>query len=788
MGRRRKVVVSVGCMVVIAFALLASTATTHVVEAQQDDISDSNDTSSCGGIFFDYFAGSNTDSVQFGYFLIYLFLLIYIFIGVSVTAEFFMQAIEFITSQKKVVVEGDQTTQVHIWNGTVANLTLMALGSSAPEILLSVVEVVGNGFNAGELGPGTIVGSAAFNMLIIIAVCVNIKKNRKIKQIRVFYTTYAFSVFAYLWLYFIVANSSEAVIDVWEAVVTVLFFPVLVLAAWLFDKQTQRKEKARKEGNLSSLLTKLGTETTAPEASSHTSSIPQHQVDYIITPVTRVGRAKYRQKLDAALKEVQRTDPNLSAGEQYIEANRIVNKKLKGIDALESGEDVASRATQGLNALGMGLKDVVPPQIGFIDANLVVHKSHRSVSVRIARLPPTDGYKAPHISIRYKTVEGTAFQGVHFHTKEGVLMFPSSKDIVILSLTIDIVPTTPHHRNKNFSIQLESATGHPINWKKRVASVTIQQCPYPNNILEMIRLWYRSVSEQLSEDEEADTPYIEQIRVALRIDGGDDDDDDDDDDGAGDDDEDGEVDENGMVKESSYVKFKDNKDSDDDDDDDDSNKPLYIGSQDEEKQYSIFDYAQYILLVFWNVTFAILTPPTHSFGGWATFGLSLVYIGLLTAFVGDLATGLGCTVGLKDTVTAITFVALGTSVPDVFASKIAAEKEPTADDAVGNVTGSNAVNVFLGVGLAWLLGAAFHSSRGTVFKVNDPALGFSVVVFCTIAVIWFIVMTWRRNVLGAELGGPRIAKRNTIIFFVFLWFVYILLSSLVAYNKFSPGF
>jgi hypothetical protein len=44
------------------------------------------------------------------------------------------------------------------WNDTVANLTLMALGSSSPEILLSVIEICGNGFMSGELGPGTIVG------------------------------------------------------------------------------------------------------------------------------------------------------------------------------------------------------------------------------------------------------------------------------------------------------------------------------------------------------------------------------------------------------------------------------------------------------------------------------------------------------------------------------------------------------------------------------------------------------------------------------------------------------
>jgi len=46
--------------------------------------------------------------------------------------------------------------RVTVWNGTVANLTLMALGSSAPEILLSVIEICSSRFNAGKLGPGTI--------------------------------------------------------------------------------------------------------------------------------------------------------------------------------------------------------------------------------------------------------------------------------------------------------------------------------------------------------------------------------------------------------------------------------------------------------------------------------------------------------------------------------------------------------------------------------------------------------------------------------------------------------
>jgi len=84
-----------------------------------------------------------------------------------------MEAIEKITSKIEVVEiedgEGNmRQKKLLFWNATVANLTLMALGSSAPEILLAVLETCTNlGQCPGELGASTIVGSAAFNLLVI---------------------------------------------------------------------------------------------------------------------------------------------------------------------------------------------------------------------------------------------------------------------------------------------------------------------------------------------------------------------------------------------------------------------------------------------------------------------------------------------------------------------------------------------------------------------------------------------------------------------------------------------
>jgi len=128
---------------------------------------------------------------------------------------------------------------VRIWNETVSNLTLMALGSSAPEIMLSIIEVVGNNFNAGDLGPGTIVGSAAFNLFVIIGLCVSVIPDgevRRIKHLRVFFITASWSIFAYLWLYIIIAVTSPDRVDLWEAILTFVFFPTTVLTAYIADR------------------------------------------------------------------------------------------------------------------------------------------------------------------------------------------------------------------------------------------------------------------------------------------------------------------------------------------------------------------------------------------------------------------------------------------------------------------------------------------------------------------------------------------------------------------------
>lgn len=137
----------------------------------------------------------------------------------------------------------------------------MALGSSAPEILLAVLETVTNlGQCPGELGASTIVGSASFNLLVISGISVYAVSPetdtdddrdaamplgvKRIYDMRVFAVTCSSSLFAYIWLWFVLRDQYVAA---WEGVLTFLYFFVLIGFAYAADKYTA-KQNEKEEG------------------------------------------------------------------------------------------------------------------------------------------------------------------------------------------------------------------------------------------------------------------------------------------------------------------------------------------------------------------------------------------------------------------------------------------------------------------------------------------------------------------------------------------------------------
>lgn len=178
---------------------------------------------------------------------LYCLAIAYLFLGVAIASDIFMSSIEVITSKKRKVLKYDVEKQqkveieVLVWNETVANLTLMALGSSAPEIILATFEAalrLGNEVESDSLGTFTIIGSAAFNLLIITAICIVSVPKPNVKYIRefgVFLMTAIWSIFAYVWMLIVVQYSSPGEIEPWEAWVTLGYMPLFVLLAYFQD-------------------------------------------------------------------------------------------------------------------------------------------------------------------------------------------------------------------------------------------------------------------------------------------------------------------------------------------------------------------------------------------------------------------------------------------------------------------------------------------------------------------------------------------------------------------------
>jgi len=186
--------------------------------------------------------------------IVYLLWLGYLFVGIAIISDIFMESIESITAQTIKYEYWDKeknhqvTVEKQVWNATVANLTLMALGSSAPEILLSVISTVKD-IEAipPELGPSTIVGSASFNLLVISAVSIiavggEEGDTKQIDDLWVFAVTTVFSLWAYIWMWICVGDSF---ISVAEGVLTCVFFFLLVGISYIADRANNYRTTQR---------------------------------------------------------------------------------------------------------------------------------------------------------------------------------------------------------------------------------------------------------------------------------------------------------------------------------------------------------------------------------------------------------------------------------------------------------------------------------------------------------------------------------------------------------------
>eukprot|EP00054_Salpingoeca_dolichothecata_P021636 m.138988 g.138988 ORF g.138988 m.138988 type:complete len:841 (+) comp24055_c1_seq3:37-2559(+) len=829
----------VGGVVSFSFGLVLSSFWTAVF-AQTNTTVPESDPKICeggSGTFLPAFNGQGEDDWPKGLKIFLYFIgLMYSFAGVGVVTDAFMESIEYITSKEKLVMVDNQQVRVAVWNPTVANLTLMALGSSAPEIFLSLIEIVSDDFFSGALGPSTIVGSAAFNLLVILAVCVTAipaGETRKIANLGVFAVTSSMSIFAYLWLLIILLGSTPDAIELWEGLVTLFFFPLLVFVAYLADKGyfTRKEDMKAAEERLSTADSVLhmyvgddeydftpwqtmellggqvhrnidpksaanlatanalkakplsrawyrinanrklvggkpvlpdfedkeirtlemtefsGDKKPLKERPQIRFEVPKYSVienvPEIVLKVIRLGKKDVPVTVDFKTEGVTATEDEDYVGAQGTlrfdrhECEQTITIKIIDDDEPEDDETFLVKLfdpdpdtaiiTQGVAEVTI-IDDDHPGAIGLEHAKYEVLECDGKVDIVVLR---TNGSKG-EISVDYHTVDGSATAPHDYTETKGTLVFGDREISKVIS--IPIIDDEDYEKDEKFRFIIDNPQNGASLGSITVAEVII-----------------------LNDDEI--TNIVDKVTALLKIN----------------------LDRFKVGRSNWASQFEDALEWPDDD----------VG---------FFGKALHAVNIPWKVLGAIVPPPVF-LGGWLAFIIALVLIGFITAIIGDLASLFGCSLGLKDSVTAITFVALGTSLPDTFASRTAALQDSTADASIGNVTGSNSVNVFLGLGLSWAVGSIYWTITGAtkewkarvgpsivadypdgVFHVDSGDLAFSVIVFSVCAVLCLGTLLLRRKYLGSEFGGGY--ERETAALFVFLWFLYVLLSSLKAYKHF----
>merc|ERR1712007_25685 len=104
------------------------------------------------------------------------------------------------------------------------------------------------------------------------------------------------------------------------------------------------------------------------------------------------------------------------------------------------------------------------------------------------------------------------------------------------------------------------------------------------------------------------------------------------------------------------------------------------------------------------LTFTVPDVRRPGLGKWCyvSFILSIVWIGIFSYLMVDWVEILGATVGIPTYIMGLTFLAAGTSVPDLLSSVIVA-RMGEGDMAVSSSIGSNIFDILVGLPLPWLI-------------------------------------------------------------------------------------
>jgi Ca2+/Na+ antiporter len=146
---------------------------------------------------------------------------------------------------------------------------------------------------------------------------------------------------------------------------------------------------------------------------------------------------------------------------------------------------------------------------------------------------------------------------------------------------------------------------------------------------------------------------------------------------------------------------------------------------------------------------------------------AVIIIAALSWILVELAVKVSASLNIPEAIVALTVLAVGTSIPDLFSSMIVA-KQGRGDMAVSNAIGSNIFDILVGLGLPFLI---FMLINGGAVSSGEGNLIVSVLILFVSVIILFLMLIFSKWKVGKISG----------LFLVILYLIYVAREIIILY-------
>lgn len=182
------------------------------------------------------------------------------------------------------------------------------------------------------------------------------------------------------------------------------------------------------------------------------------------------------------------------------------------------------------------------------------------------------------------------------------------------------------------------------------------------------------------------------------------------------------------------------------------------------KGLSVYERCIVLYLLPLNLSLALTIPdcrpPGKSHLCYLTFGFSIGWIGAYSWFMVRGITAIGEQLGISTFIMGLTFLAAGTSVPDLLSSVVVA-KQGKGDMAVSSSIGSNIFDVGVGLPLPWII--------YTIVNWPNPVQVCNETIAVSISILLFMVLVVIASIIAA--GWKMSHRLGLFMFFLYLLYV-----------------